>query len=383
MIILDKQYVSRELKDYLETSGVPVLRSDVSLKAGENRRFNLVSDEEADALLAKGERIYTTCENSLAWVLSHSPDEAMKKGVALFKDKAAFRRVLAEIYPDFFFREVPAAELEALDFHTLKTPFVLKPSVGFFSVGVYTVFNEDDWKRALADIRDHSREWEKGYDRRVVSNAVFLLEEYIKGEEYAVDFYYDGDGKAVILNIFHHEFSSPEDVSDRLYCSDAAIIREHLEPFTQFFNRMNERIGARNLPVHLELRTNGGRIVPIEANPMRFAGWCLTDLALHAYGIYTYDYFLSDRRPDWDALLSGREDLLYSFIVLNPPAGLRDDDVFDYDRLCASFRKVMELRRLDWHKEPVFGFLFTETEAANRKELDHILVSDLSEYLRR
>ena len=67
--------------------------------------------------------------------------------------------------------------------------------------------------------------------------------------------------------------------------------------------------------------------------------------------------------------------------MLNPPASLKDGDVFNYDRLCASFRNVMELRRIDYHTGPVFGFLFTETLASDRAELDHILHSDLTEYL--
>lgn len=381
MIILDKQYVSRELKEYLAESRTPVLRNEAALAAAPEGTFHLVSDEEADALLAKGERIYTTCENSLSWVLRHSPDKGLQKGIALCKDKAAFRRMLSKIYPDFLFREVAAEELENIDFHELKTPFILKPSVGFFSVGVYTVFNEQDWKRALEDIRSHSADWKKQYDESVVANTRFLLEQYIGGEEYAVDFYYDGEGKAVIVNIFHHEFASADDVSDRLYCSGASIIREHLQPFTDFFNRMNEEVGARNLPVHLELRVENGRIIPIEANPLRFAGWCLTDLSLHAYGFRTYDYFLNDIHPDWDSLLKGKEDRIYSFIVLNPPACLKSEDVFYYDRLCASFGKVLELRPIDYHTGPVFGFLFTETKASDRAELDHILRSDLTEYL--
>lgn len=381
MIILDKQYVSRELKEYLAESRTPVLRNEAALAAAPEGTFHLVSDEEADALLAKGERIYTTCENSLSWVLRHSPDKGLQKGIALCKDKAAFRRMLSKIYPDFLFREVAAEELENIDFHELKTPFILKPSVGFFSVGVYTVFNEQDWKRALEDIRSHSADWKKQYDESVVANTRFLLEQYIGGEEYAVDFYYDGEGKAVIVNIFHHEFASADDVSDRLYCSGASIIREHLQPFTDFFNRMNEEVGARNLPVHLELRVENGRIIPIEANPLRFAGWCLTDLSLHAYGFRTYDYFLNDIRPDWDSLLKGKEDRIYSFIVLNPPSCLKSEDVFYYDRLCASFGKVLELRPIDYHTGPVFGFLFTETKASDRAELDHILRSDLTEYL--
>jgi len=381
MIILDKQYVSRELKEYLAGKKVPVLRNEAALAAAPEGVFNLVSDDEADALLAGGDRIYTTCENSLSWVLRHSTDRALLDGIALCKDKAAFRRMLSGIYPDFFFREVAADELEKLDFSTLKTPFILKPSVGFFSVGVYSISDENDWKRALEDIRLHSGDWKKDYDESVVANSRFILEQYIGGEEYAVDFYYDGQGKAVIVNIFHHEFASFDDVSDRLYCSGASIIRENLRPFTEFFDRMNEEVGARNLPIHLELRVENGRIIPIEANPLRFAGWCLTDLSLHAYGFRTYDYFLNDVRPDWDTLLAGKEDKLYSFIVLNPPADLKNSEMFDYDRLCASFHNVMELRKIDYRTGPVFGFLFTETNVDERAELDHILRSDLREYL--
>lgn len=381
MIILDKQYVSRELKEYLAKSRVPVLRNDAALRAAPKGTFHLVSDDEADALLSQGERIYTTCENSLSWVLRHSPDEGLQKGIALCKDKAAFRRMLAKIYPDFLFREAKAEELAGIDFHELKTPFILKPSVGFFSVGVYTIFNEQDWKNALEDIRSHSCDWKKQYDESVVGNTRFLLEQYIGGEEYAVDFYYDGEGRAVIVNIFHHEFASADDVSDRLYCTGASIIREHLQPFTDFFNRMNEEMGARNLPIHLELRVDNGRIIPIEANPLRFAGWCLTDLSLHAYGFYTYDYFLNDIRPNWGSLLKGKEDSIYSFIVLNPPMCLKSGDVFHYDRLCASFENVLELRPIDYRKGPVFGFLFTQTKASHRAELDYILRSDLTEYL--
>lgn len=386
MIILDQQYVSRELRDYLNAGRVPVLRNAAAEEADTQGLFHLVSEEEADALLAAGARIYTTCENSLSWVLAHATDKALLDGIALCKDKAAFRRMLASVYPDFFFREIPVEELEALDFSTLKTPFILKPSVGFFSVGVYTIASEDDWKAALADIRRSSARWAADYDASVVGTASFILEEYIQGDEYAVDFYYDSEGRAVILNIFHHEFASFEDVSDRLYITSADIIRAHREEFTAFFDRMNEQMGARNLPLHLELRVDGGRIVPIEANPLRFAGWCVTDLSLHAWGFRTYDLFLRDERPDWDSIFESRENRLYSAIILDPPAdlgeALREAD-FDYERLCADFQKVLELRRIDYRNGgPVFGFLFTETRAVERGELDRILVSDLKEYLR-
>ena len=128
MIILDKQYVSRELREYLAESRVPVLRNEAALEAAPEGVFNLVTDDEADALLAGGDRIYTTSENSLSWVLKHSPDKGLQDGIALCKDKAAFRRRLAPLCPGFFFLEAAAGELERLDFASLPTPFVLKPS---------------------------------------------------------------------------------------------------------------------------------------------------------------------------------------------------------------------------------------------------------------
>lgn len=386
MIILDQQYVSRELRDYLNTGHVPVLRNAAAEEADTQGLFHLVSAEEADALLSAGERIYTTCENSLSWVLAHATDKALLDGIAMCKDKAAFRRMLAAQYPDFFFLEVPADELEKLDFATLKTPFILKPSVGFFSVGVYTIANEADWSAALADIRRSSARWAADYDASVVGTSSFILEEYIRGDEYAVDFYYDSEGRAVILNIFHHEFASFEDVSDRLYVTSPDIIRAHLEEFTAFFDRMNEQMGARDMPLHVELRVDGGRIIPIEANPLRFAGWCVTDLSLYAWGFRTYDLYLRDQRPDWDSIFKSREGRLYSAVILDPPADLEyplSEADFDYERLCADFQNVLELRRIDYRNGgPVFGFVFAETRADERGELDRILLSDLREYLR-
>ena len=143
MIILDKQYVSRELRDYLVESRTPVLRNEAALAAAPEGAFRLVSDEEADALLAQGDRIYTTCENSLSWVLKHSPDKGLQKGIALCKDKAAFRRMLAKIYPDFLFREVASGVLDMFDFSELMSPVFHWLSVFLCSVGAYFFFLED------------------------------------------------------------------------------------------------------------------------------------------------------------------------------------------------------------------------------------------------
>jgi hypothetical protein len=125
----------------------------------------------------------------------------------------------------------------------------------------------------------------------------------------------------------------------------------------------------------------GDLIVPIEFNPMRFAGWCTTDLVEFAFGLNTVDYFLKGKRPDWSVLLSGKENKIYSMIVLNKPEGCGAVHAFDYDTLCGRFNKVLRLRKLDYDKYPTFGFLFTETDAEDRQELDTIIGSDLTEFM--
>lgn len=81
--------------------------------------------------------------------------------------------------------------------------------------------------------------------------------------------------------------------------------------------------------------------------------------------------------PDWDSILPGREDKLYTLIVLNKPAACPPVRRFDYDALCARFRKVLHLRRGFYDRYSHFGFLFTETPAHDRAELDAIVRDDL------
>ena len=55
------------------------------------------------------------------------------------------RTALAGLDPDLFFKTCSVDELFKLDFAQLPVPFVLKPSVGFCSMGVYAIQNREDW----------------------------------------------------------------------------------------------------------------------------------------------------------------------------------------------------------------------------------------------
>lgn len=378
MFLLEKPFLSKEMRHYIEETRTPVLKNAFAEEQG--LRF-CCDGEQFGRLYRQGERIYTNSENALEWINRNIRDDTLLSAIALMKDKAALRRALSPLDPDFFYMEVTAVQLETLDFSVLKLPFVLKPSVGFFSEGVYTVESKEDWEQALREIKLKSAQWAKQYPGSVVGSAKFILEQYIDGEEFAIDAYFDDNGQAVVLNIMKHDFNSSSDVSDRLYYTGKRIIEENLGGFTAYLDRANRLIGARNFPAHIEVRRSGGVIRPIEFNPMRFAGLCTTDITSFAYGFFTYDYYLKNRRPDWDTLLRGREGKLYTLILLNTMPQTQNAAGFDYDKLCKGFEKVLCLRKTDHRKFPAFGFLFTETREENMEELHRIMASDLSEFI--
>ncbi|HIU18161.1 MAG TPA: ATP-grasp domain-containing protein [Candidatus Avidesulfovibrio excrementigallinarum] len=382
MIVLDRPYVSDHLLDYLAASGQAVLATPFTRALAAGRALNLVDDAGAIRRCRAGERLYTSSENALDWVLTHLGDLPLARHVAVMKDKAALRRTLAPLCPGFWFREVPATALAGLDVTDWPKPFVIKPSVGFFSLGVHTVASMDDWRAAVAAIEKSLHEQRQTFPASVVDQSAFLLEAYIRGDEFAVDVYFDSQGEPVILNIFAHRFASLSDVSDRLYYTSKDVIERNKPRFEAFFRQANALMGVKDFPAHVELRVQGERILPIEFNALRFAGLCTTDLADLAYGINTIDCYLNDRRPDFDTILRGREGKTYSMIILDKPASLPPSSRFDYDALAARFQRVLELRRLDSPDLPVFGFLFTETDTGHADQLDAILRSDLTEFLR-
>ena len=395
MIIFDEPYVSPELQEYAAARREPVLDNAVARDLSRARALsgaaplNLVAEADfaslcrVDAAGGTPPRIYTCSENSLAWVSAHVDNPQLVGSIEKLKNKALTRELLRPLYDDYFYRRLSLDALRHLPFEELRLPCVVKPAVGFFSLGVRIVRDRADWLAALAAIEQESVHWREQYPDSVVDSEDWLIEEYIDGDEFAVDVYFDEQGQAVICNVLRHEFASASDVSDRLYYTGASVVRAHLAEFEDWFNRVNALLGLRNFPAHVELRRDAhGRIRPIEFNALRFAGWCCTDVTLFAWGFHTYGCFLEGRRPDWDQALAGREGKLYTLIVLNKPENCPPVRSFDYDALSQGFGRVLHVRKSDFTRYGLFGFLFTETPENARQELDRIASSDLLEFTR-
>lgn len=395
MIIFDEPYVSPELQEYAAARREPVLDNAVARDLSRARALSgaaplkLVAEADfaalcrADAAGGAPPRIYTCSENSLAWVSAHVDNPQLVGSIEKLKNKALTRELLRPLYDDYFYRRLSLDALRHLSFEELRLPCVVKPAVGFFSLGVRIVRDRADWLAALAAIEQEAVHWREQYPDSVVDSEDWLIEEYIDGDEFAVDVYFDEQGRAVICNVLRHEFASASDVSDRLYYTGASVVRAHLAEFEGWFNRVNALLGLRNFPTHVELRRDAqGRIRPIEFNALRFAGWCCTDVTLFAWGFHTYGCFLEGRRPDWDQALAGREGKLYTLIVLNKPENCPPVRSFDYDALSQGFARVLHVRKSDFTRYGLFGFLFTETPEDARQELDRIASSDLLEFTR-
>ena len=86
---------------------------------------------------------------------------------------------------------------------------MLKPSVGFCSMGVHAVHDRDDWQRALSDIAQNASAWHDLYPESVVGTGSFMLEGYLEGTEYALDAYFDETGAAHVLDVLRHDFAGP------------------------------------------------------------------------------------------------------------------------------------------------------------------------------
>jgi hypothetical protein len=387
MFFVDEPYISEFFKRTIRDNNIPVVGTDMAKKLDLYNGTNVISEDRAVEMVRDldDSLIYTTSENSIGWISKHLAFSNFPEKIGLFKDKLKFRELTKSIFPNFYFKEVSAEDLKKIQFNDLPLPFIIKPTVGFFSMGVYKVSGQEEWLSTIDKINAEIGQIKDLYPAEVLDTGSFIIEQCIKGAEFAFDTYYDSSGAPVILGIFEHLFSSDTDVSDRIYITSKEIIESNIKEFTDFAGKIGNLAGVKKFPLHIELRRdNNGILLPIEVNPMRFGAWCTTaDMSFMAYGVNPYLYYFKQKKPDWPEVLKGKEGKLFSLIVLDNSTGIKEDEItsFDYKRLLSGFEKPMELRKIDYKKYPVFGFLFVETREDNFVELKRILDSDLSEFI--
>ncbi|MGC9519945.1 MAG: ATP-grasp domain-containing protein [Desulfuromonadaceae bacterium] len=394
MFLLDKPYISDFLRQTLKEHQIPVVATPEALEMEPLPGTRFVDSDEAAQRLrqelkgASGPEacspLYTTSENALNWIATHLTDTPLPAAINLFKDKLKFREETRTLFPEFFFQKVEQVDLDTLATDDLQFPFIIKPSVGFFSMGVHKVDSAHEWESVRAAIHAEIARQQAIYPREVLDTTTFIIEECIEGDEFAVDVWFDDSSNAVLVGIHQHLFASDHDVSDRVYFTSRQVVKNYLDEFTDFATRVGKQLGVKNFPVHMELRRKEGKILPIEVNPMRFGGWCSTaDSTAMAFGFNPYVSYFKREIPAWDTILARKDDTLHSIVVLDNSSGIEATQIqrFDYARLRSKFENVVELREIEYKTFDVFGFLFSATRPDNMAELEYILGSDLSEFV--
>ncbi len=388
MFFADNPYISDFFRTTVRDNNIPVVKTDITAEMDLPEGTRLVDKKKAVEIALESENpiIYSTSENAIGWISDNLSFTSLPEKIELFKNKIKFRKLISPLFPGFFFREIQLDQLMELEVENFSYPFIIKPAVGFFSMGVFKVSNSSEWETTVKLIKKSIAETSNLYPMEVLDTSSFIIEEMIEGDEFAVDAYFDSSGEAVILSILHHTFSSEDDVSDRVYTTSKRIIEENLSDFAEFVNKLGDLSEVRNFPVHIELRRDkNGIICPIEVNPMRFGGWCTTaDITFAAYGFNPYLYYYNQQKPNWREILKEKNNNLFSIIVLDNSTGVETEKIesFDYSKVMNCFNKPLELRKIDYSKYPVFGFIFTETEENNFRELKYILDSDLREFIK-
>lgn len=385
MIIIEKPYASEFLIDTVAQNDWGVLENDAIKDAEiEEGAFEMIPQEVAKNYYLTQEYplIYSNSENAISWVLQNLPESNLSEYIKFCKDKVSFREALSEMYPNFYFKSVELEELKNMSADDVKFPVVLKPAVGFLSFGVHTIKDAKEWKDVVEKLDKEMRAATFMYPSYVVSSAKFIIEQLIEGEEYAVDAYYDRDGEPVILNIFQHPFYNMSDVSDRIYLMSTGIMVRYMAKFGLLLREIGKLKNIKNFPMHIELRvTKDDEIIPIEINPMRFAGWCTTDVAKYAWGINVYESFFEQKRPDWNSILANSSKDVYYFSMAEVPSNIDKSKIkgFEYERFLANYSNVLEVRRINPRENPLFAIIFGSTKS--KDEVVRILSLKTADYV--
>jgi len=387
VFILEEPYVSDLLATTVAELGLPVLDTPMAKR----RLFGppavplSADDVFAAAASRPGARLYSNSENAIGWIAEHLAHSDLPRMIGLFKDKVAFRELVADLYPDYRYFGLPLSGLRTFDPSSLRAPFIVKPAVGFFSMGVHVVESAEAWPAVVVEIEREVQAFDSIYPDQVLGLDRFVVEEVIEGEEFAIDAYFDADGTPLLVDVYAHLFVSADDVSDRVYLTSAETVERLGPPAMELLAEVGRRARLADFPVHAELRIDGaGHVAPIEVNPMRFGAWCATDLAHFAYGVNPYRCYLLGERPDWARIAAETAGRTTALIVSDLPSSLdlATIDSVDYERFAARFSRVLELRPTDFKRYPVFAFTFVDVPSHDLSELHAVLGADLREYLR-
>ena len=312
----------------------------------------------------EADKVYVPSETALSTVIERMDNPDGVAGINKLKDKYLCREALRGLYPDFYFAKCKLEEIPQLDIGGKK--IVIKPLRGFFGTGVRFADADTDLEALKEEIRSEVAENSRFFPESVLTKDEYVVEEFIAGEEYAVDMFYDELGKAVITNIYHHPVSQKPDYAHLMYYSNKELFDLYLESFLRFFNEFGDTLKLRSFPIHAEFKLRGDEFIPIEFNPMRYGGFGLADITSLSYGYQPIAAYFNNQAPDWETIWKSREKYSYAFILAYNGKGVdlntqepNHERFKDYLQIYA---ELMDYVELDFQRNPVFAIAYIRSD---------------------
>jgi ATP-grasp domain len=327
----------------------------------------------------KHDKVCIASEAALDRTIAKIDDPVRVQAIELLKNKYTFRQILAAIYPNFQYQCIQTHQITDLQ---LTQKSVIKPIKGVFGTAVKIIDRDTDLTELAAELQTELAKNAELFSPSVLSTTDFLVESYIDGEEYAVDMFYDADGTACIVNIYHHPLPQNPAYLHVIYYSSQAVFDRIYIKAKQFFTKLNSILGVTNLPIHGEFKLDGDRLMPIELNALRFGGMGLGNLVFYALGVDPYACLAEDIEPDWQQIWQDKQADLFVFFIAYNGAKI---DVKEYrpnrEKLKSQFTKILIERDFDYQTQLVFGIYILQETNRNLSRLLQIEFDDFFELI--
>jgi hypothetical protein len=328
--------------------------------------------------IKKGDKVIIATETVLDEVLKKIDDEEKKAMISRLKNKVACRQMLTAIFPNFFFREIPVQGLPGIELDP-KEKYFVKPIKGYWGSAAFPLDGQTDRLALMHEIEAQLTKRTHIFSEEVVSKDRLIVEEFLEGEEYAVDMFFNESGQPVITNVCHHPLPKKRDYLHVVYYTSYEVYRNIYPKFIEFFQALNQSLQARSLPIHGEFKLHKGKLTPVELNPLRFGSDGFADLSFHAFGFNPFLYFAENRAPDWEALWKGREEKIFAFYLgyngTDLDTGRYRPDFLNFRRL---FSNILCDMAMNYQDTLAFSIMYIEEDSLER--IHELLEVEFNEY---
>jgi len=385
VLLIGNNYISKFLLKTAKENDIPTFAEDSlanSIKKISTIK-NIYNIDKLKTYLKRHKKVYfyLNSDDCPTYIFDNSSDNFLINSVNSFKDKNKFRNLIKHLFKDFYFKKLNIKELKKYKIPKHRV-VIIKPNKGFFGTGVRKIKQQKEWKEKITETLYEVNENSKYFSKDILDTKNYLIEDFVKGEEYAVDMFYDSKSNPVIMNIYHHPYKDENDTRNVLYYTNTEIMERLQTKLIKFFNDLVKKIKVSNFPIHAEFReTKEGKLIPIEVNPLRFGGFSLADLTYWAYGYNPYEYFFKNIKPNWPKIYKDKKDLHFGWILAyNGDLDLNKYEP-DHEKFKKTFSKILYYNKLDYKKYPVFATVYAESK--NLKDLYKYLNIDFSKYFKK